>query len=340
MINPIHSVDHLTLGLEPGWLLEVDRQSEGLRLDFFVSKRISRLSRAKASRLKIYQVDAHPNARPPYKSISLPLKKSTRLQANTYLWVSRPNPEENITHLPSPYIIDESPELIVLFKPSGWAVHPTASRFESTITTWLLRAQIQATPVHRLDVETSGILLCVKEPSSIRMMTLAFKKRQVHKEYLAICHLKKTRTLGDHWFCPIPLGFDKESKISIKMGRGSQESLSEFKLLSVDPTHQFGLISAIPHTGRQHQLRAHLSLSDAPIVGDKLYGQDDGVFLRYINQALTVDDHLLLCHPRHALHAHILEVQTNTVTHSWRTPLPSDLCILAQRLKISYVHLS
>ena len=136
---------------EPGWLLVVDPSADGQRLDRFIASRLERVSRARASRLSVTDLD-HPQTR---------LKKSSTVYDGQRLWVSRPIPDEGLA-LPRPQIIFQDEQLLVLNKPAGLAVHPSASRFLTTVTYWLSQTDglSDYTPAHRLDVETSGILIC------------------------------------------------------------------------------------------------------------------------------------------------------------------------------------
>ena len=85
---------------------------------------------------------------------------------------------------------------------------------------------------------------------------------------------------------------------------------------------KFSLIRAIPHTGRTHQIRVHLASLGHPIVGDKIYGPDEQLYLRFIESGWTaeLERHLLL--PRHALHSARLAIEGE---HEWTSPLPPDL---------------
>lgn len=317
------------LDQKPGWELIVDPQGEGERLDHFIARRIPRLSRARASRLEVIDLDE------PRRH----LKKSNRLHSAQRLWIKRPPPKEDISSLLAPDVLYEGDGLMVVNKPPGWAVHPTASRFESTITTWLKRRGTPAIPAHRLDVETSGILVCTYDPKIERAVKASFKTQQVQKKYLAMTKGNSRQIqdelqllkVGQQWQDTRPLGFDTQSQIHLKMGLGCLASSTTFKVRSVGKN--YALIEAMPHTGRQHQIRAHLALSALPLIGDKLYGSDENLFLKSLMGELSEKDWQELGHKRQALHASELSVQIHGHRYHWKAPLPNDLKALMFHLE-------
>ena len=164
---------------EPGWSLTVDQSDHGMRLDRFISMRLARVSRSRASRLMAIDVTCPLNL--------TTLKKSTRVKSGQKLWIKRPLPLEDVSQLSQPNVLFEDEHFLVIDKPSGWAVHPTASRFLSTITTWLKTQKLNAEPAHRLDVETSGVLLCTKDKQTEALINESFRLHKVAKYYLAVC---------------------------------------------------------------------------------------------------------------------------------------------------------
>ncbi len=332
----------------PGWLLTVDPQGDGERLDRFISRRLPRVSRTRASKLQVYELDPQGFLK------KTGLKKSTRLQALQTLWIERPVPPENLSLLERPKIIDECNDFLVIDKPTGWVVHPTASRFHSAITTWLKAQGYQAQPVHRLDCETSGILICAKTQQVEAELQQLFLEHKVQKEYVALCHISPQGQAfleqqgidqsGKQWLETTSLGFDLRSQIKIKMGRGLKDAITHFKVLSVGlssyrstllsdrelnkPTvkHDHYLcVKARPKSGRQHQIRVHLSLRGLPLLGDKLYGLDEEYFLKGLAGKLTQEDYQKLGHDRHALHASELSFIWKNQKRLWHSPLPQDL---------------
>ncbi len=301
----------------PGWWLQVDPQCDGWRLDRFLAERIGRLSRARAARLTVLDLDAPARG---------PLKKSATLRKGQRLFARRPSPDAGIS-LPEPTILHADETLLVIDKPAGWAAHPTASRHEGTITSWLGRSGYEAhEPVHRLDVETSGVMAVARTPAASRFLQSALSARAFEKIYLAIVvgefPVEETR-------CDLPLGFDATSEVRLKMGRGDLSSSTLFRRLGYAPTTGRSLVEARPLTGRQHQIRVHLALLGWPIVGDKLYGPDERLFLASLRGGLSPEDLERLGHPRHALHAWRLTLpRPDGDMLTCQAPFPAELSAL------------
>lgn len=294
-----------------GWNLEVDPGCAGWRLDRFLCHRIERLSRTRAGRLVVIDLDEPGRV----------LKKSSPVRAGQRLFVRRPLPDAEAS--PSqPTILFADADLLVLDKPPDLAVHPTASRYRRTVTWWLEQTLPEPPlpePVHRLDVETSGVLVCGRHALAVRALKQAFAERRVHKRYRAVVEGQPP----DQWISDVPLGFTLDSAVRIKIGRGDKPSETRFRVLRRGGRR--ALVEAEPVSGRQHQIRAHLALAGHPIVGDKLYGPDEAIFLRHIEDALTPADLVRLGHPRQALHACRLELEWKGILMRFDAPWPADL---------------
>lgn len=294
-----------------GWTLEVDPGCAGWRLDVFLCTRITRLSRTRAAQLIAIDLD-DPDRH---------LKKSSMLRAGMRLFVRRPLPDADAT--PSePTILFADDDLIVLDKPPDLAVHPTASRYLRTVTHWIeqtLPGPPRPEPVHRLDVETSGVLLCARHAMAVRSLKAAFAEHRVTKRYRAVVEGQPP----DAWTCQIPLGFATDSAVRIKIGPGDKPSETRFRVIQRGGRR--ALVEAVPISGRQHQIRVHLALAGHPIVGDKLYGPDEGIFLRHIDDGITDADLARLGHHRHALHALEVQVDLRGARRSFSAPWPEAL---------------
>jgi 23S rRNA pseudouridine1911/1915/1917 synthase len=231
-------------------------------------------------------------------------------------------------------IIDESDDYIVVDKPAFLLTHPTKPDERTTL--WkqlreLLAFEIanggQVSIVNRLDRETSGLVLVAKTSAAARRFGLLMQQQRVHKKYLAIV-----------WGWPdwetkivdAPLvrqGKHQPSAIWLKQTihpKGAS-ALSEFRVeqrFQKASGHEFALICAIPKTGRTHQIRVHLASTGHPIVGDKIYGPDQKLYLEFIETGWTPKLKRELLLPRHALHSANLAIEAE---HGWSAELPADL---------------
>jgi 23S rRNA pseudouridine1911/1915/1917 synthase len=187
----------------------------------------------------------------------------------------------------------------------------------------------QVSIVNRLDRETSGLVLVAKTAVAARRFGLLMQKQRLHKEYLAVVWS------WPHWETQIvdaPLDRQakhQQSAIWLKqmIHPGGAPAQTEFRVERrfVTPTsagNEFSLIRAIPHSGRTHQIRVHLSSVGHPIVGDKIYGPDEQLYLQFIESGWTPELEQRLLLPRHALHSAKLAIQGE---RDWASPLPLDL---------------
>jgi 23S rRNA pseudouridine1911/1915/1917 synthase len=215
-------------------------------------------------------------------------------------------------------------------------VHPTKP--DETRNLWkelrqLLAFEIagggQVSIVNRLDRETSGLVLVAKTAAAARRFGLAMQKQRIVKEYLAL-------VWGwPEWETEIvdaPLdrqGKHQTSAIWLKQmihpaGAPARTELRVERRF-VKPTtagKKFALVRARPRTGRTHQIRVHLSSVGHPIVGDKIYGPDARLYLRFIATGWTAELEQQLLLPRQALHSARLAVESEC---EWNSPLPPDL---------------
>ncbi|MEO6871077.1 MAG: RNA pseudouridine synthase [Chthoniobacterales bacterium] len=232
-------------------------------------------------------------------------------------------------------IVDETEDYLVVDKPPFLLIHP--SKPDGPPTLWAALRELlafelvnggQVSIVNRLDRETSGLVLIAKNAASARRFGLAMERRRIAKEYLAIVTgwpAWKTTTVD------APLlrqGERMPSAIWLKQAIHPEglPARTEFRVEErfVRPRGaggKFAIVRALPLTGRTHQIRVHLARLGHPLVGDKIYGPDEMLYLRFIETGWTDElaEQLLL--PRHALHSARLTIDEL----DWHRPLPTDL---------------
>jgi 23S rRNA pseudouridine1911/1915/1917 synthase len=230
-------------------------------------------------------------------------------------------------------ILWQDDHLVVFDKPPGIAVHPSARYYRSTLTQLLRRWHFPPSPApdavrlprpaHRLDRETSGVLLCCRTTSSERTWKARFLSARVHKTYLALCQGVPPWSSTT---ITIPLAVRPHSVVRIKVGPTDHGLPATTHVRVAWSGKDRSLLVCHPQTGRTHQIRAHLSLAGFPVVGDKLYGPlGDDWFARYADHGLAHDAAAQLGHTRHALHAAVLAGED----HSFVAPWPADLAALS-----------
>jgi 23S rRNA pseudouridine1911/1915/1917 synthase len=291
----------------------------GWRLDHFLKRRIGRMSRTRIQAIIGEQISF---------TDGRPARPSSPVRAGETILLRRPAPIE--PEVPRDFgILFEDDSVLVIDKPAGLPMHTTAKFWRNTLVA-LLRERYpneQMEIAHRIDRETSGVLLIARSRAVARLLTRAFARRTVEKTYLALVKGQPP----DAGRIDLPLRL-LETKSRVMMGTardgepGALAASTQFRVIRRLPGH--ALCEARPLTGRQHQIRVHLASLGHPIVGDKLYGASEALFMRACEEPLTPE--LLACFdglPRHALHAHRLTfphpVSKQPVTVE--SPLPPDL---------------
>jgi 23S rRNA pseudouridine1911/1915/1917 synthase len=229
-------------------------------------------------------------------------------------------------------VLYEDEEVLAVDKPPMMPVHPSGRHLGDTLIQRVharLRAEIEARGeaprlCHRLDRETSGIVLVAKDPRAHARIMRQFERRRVDKSYLAIVEGVLAEPGGT---IDYPLGPARASTIGLKIAISAdgQPAHTEWRRVAVHA--DCTLVECRLHTGRQHQIRVHLAAIGHPIVGDKLYGPDEQYFQRAADGRLTEADLRALRLPRHALHNHRLVYTSPGSGERVEivSPLPQDL---------------
>ena len=205
----------------------------------------------------------------------------------------------------------EEDEFVVFDKPSGVLIHPqTKATPYSLIDELKFQYGRNANIAHRIDMETSGLVLCAKNKKSERDIKMMFQERDMQKRYLAMVHGE----FKDDMIVEAPLLRKQDDSAVVRMivtvDKAGKESKTSFKALEYFPELDMTLVECSPHTGRQHQIRVHLFHVKHPIVGDPIYGQTKEDFIRYLDKELTPKERIAKSGAtRLLLHANELEFE-------------------------------
>jgi 23S rRNA pseudouridine1911/1915/1917 synthase len=230
-------------------------------------------------------------------------------------------------------ILYEDEAILAVDKPALVVVHPSGRYLADTLIQRVHKRYGQGFELerggaprlcHRLDRETSGVVLVGKSPIAHADVMGQFERREVEKEYHAIVWGVPERDGGT---IDMPIGEARASKIELKMTivADGQPSRTDWRVL--ERFADCALVSCEPFTGRQHQIRLHMAAIGHPLVGDKLYGADDGLFERALDGELTRADMQELGMERHALHNHRVGFRS-PASGEWvdvQSPLPADM---------------
>ncbi|MCK5883205.1 MAG: RluA family pseudouridine synthase [Bacteriovoracaceae bacterium] len=239
-----------------------------------------------------------------------------------------------------PEIVFQDDDLIVISKPPFMSTHPSGKHLFNCATVYfesIYHKTIHS--IHRLDRETSGILMLGLNPNFTKIMTECFENDEVRKCYFFIAKIDEETFHGDHFTATERLGASESGLKRVYIDNYSEDShegkhaTTRFKVLYTENGYAIGL--AFPVTGRQHQIRVHAMVHGLPLVGDKLYLGSFKMFQRFKDVIATGDDHQLMELPRHALHAIALKIPFQGNEKIFISHIPVDLKIwISEKLSI------
>jgi 23S rRNA pseudouridine955/2504/2580 synthase/23S rRNA pseudouridine1911/1915/1917 synthase len=230
-----------------------------------------------------------------------------------------------------PVIIFENDDFIAIDKPSGLLTIPDRTQSEVSLKEKLQQSYTSIFTVHRLDKETSGIVLFAKNEAMHKWLSQAFENRNVEKYYIGIVHGKPYESSG---LIDAPIAEHGVKKGFMTVNRNGKESLTGYEVMESYP--QYSQVLFRLHTGRTHQLRVHSKHIGHPLACDPLYGDGKPLLLSSIkkkyNPGKTEEEKPIL--NRLALHSYQLKFTSeNGETFELTAPLPKEFKALMQQLK-------
>jgi 23S rRNA pseudouridine1911/1915/1917 synthase len=229
-------------------------------------------------------------------------------------------------------IVFENDEFVVVDKPSGLLSIPDREGDEVSLKRILKEKYGDIFTVHRLDKETSGLIVFAKNEETHKFLSQAFEERSVEKYYTGLVKgtvYEKEKTID------APIAQNTVKKTQMIVHKRGKESVTDYKVL--EELGRFTLLEFRIHTGRTHQIRVHMQYAGHPIVCDKLYGDGEPVLLSSVKKNYNLSRNELEERPllnRLALHAHRLRfTDASGTAFEFAAELPKDMKALIQQLR-------
>ena len=199
---------------------------------------------------------------------------------------------ENKEYIPSKFksenipldIVYEDKDLVIINKPSGMVVHPASGNYENTLVNALIyRYNLDDTNVrsgiaHRIDKDTSGLVIVAKNDKTLELLTDMFKNKEIKKTYVAIVDgviNNKSATIN------APITRDVKDRKKMMVGKDGKNSITHFYVIKTFKNNTY--ISLNLETGRTHQIRVHMAYIGHPVINDKVYGKENTSFGQYLH---------------------------------------------------------
>lgn len=250
-------------------LFKVEQEDANIRLDKFLSKELEDISRTQIQDIiKSGKVLVNEKAS----------KASTIIFENDIIQIEIPDPVE-VEILAEDIPLDiyyEDKDVIVVNKESGMVVHPAVGNYSGTMVNALMYhckdlsgigGVIRAGIVHRIDKETSGLLVSCKSDLAHKSLSEQFLNKTVKRKYYAVCHGEINHNFGK---IEAPIGRDPQNRQKMAVVEGGKHAVTHFKVL--ERFNGFTLLELQLETGRTHQIRVHMAYIGFPVCGDPLYG--------------------------------------------------------------------
>ncbi len=252
--------------------MRIDVKETGARLDVFLTECLNDLTRSRIQKL-IADGDITVNGKPS--------KANAKLKIGDMIEVNMPKPKETeiqAEDIPLDVVYEDG-HMLVINKPQGMVVHPAAGNFSGTMVNALMaycgdnlsgiNGEIRPGILHRIDKDTSGLLLVAKDDQAHLGLSAQIKEHSLTREYLCIVHGRIKENCGT---IDAPIGRDpKDRKKMTITDKNSRNAVTHFFVLERFDKYTF--VKCRLETGRTHQIRVHMSKQGHPIVGDAVYGR-------------------------------------------------------------------
>lgn len=252
-------------------IFEVKKEEENQRIDSYLSKQKDGLSRVAVQRL-IHEEKILVNGKK--------TKASYKIQESDTITVEEEKPKEvelKAQNIPIEIIYEDN-DIIVVNKPKGMVVHPANGNWDGTLVNAIMAickdslsgigGEIRPGIVHRIDKDTSGILMIAKNDKAHINLSEQIKNHEVKKTYMALVRgmIKENEATIN-----MPIGRSTKDRKKMAVTKNGKEAITHFKVIQRFPKHNCTLLEVKIETGRTHQIRVHLSQIGYPIIGDTTY---------------------------------------------------------------------